>query len=130
MNLTAFLREYLVWHYAIAPRELIALWKNFLWFGYHFFSISLLSQTLISPFYRIQEKTSALQLLNPQEFLGNVAANIISRLVGLLLRSSVLALGFTAEVLLVAALFPALVLWLMLPVVATALFATGAILLL
>lgn len=108
-----FFGEYIAWHYGRALTEILELGRDFLWFGWNVFSISLLSQTLVSPFYRIQE---GYKNWTDFEALGEaVVANTISRVVGFLLRLFMLLLGAIFELFILAALSIILISWVMLP---------------
>jgi len=118
-----FIKEYLLWHYGAAPREFFALWKNFLWFGYHFFSIPLLVSTFAAPVYRLQEKSSG--SFDPGRILGDFVVTTLMRIVGMILRTIVLALGTVFEAILALLAVPALALWLLLPILSPLLATIG-----
>ena len=108
-----FIKEYVLWHYGQAIADIVEVWRNFFWFGYHFFSMPLLLKTLFSPFRRLREKGG--NLLHLEILFENILANIIGRIVGFLLRSFVFALGVFYMILASAAFVIALILWIMLP---------------
>jgi len=77
--------------------ELFHAWLNVHWFLYHFFSLNVLSNTFFAPFHRIEERTS--RGFHPQEFLEVLIINIVTRLVGVVIRSIFIVFGLVAQVL-------------------------------
>lgn len=127
MALIILFKEYILWHYGRAFGDLGGLAKNFLWFGYHFFSLKLLWTTLFSPFYRIREEYG--RGFNLENFAENLVANVVSRVVGLFLRLTVLLAGTVFEIAIGAIAIFTFVLWPLLPAVFTVLFLSGVALL-
>lgn len=123
MGVTTFLKEYMVWHYGEALRDLWELEKNFLWFGYHFFSIPLLFRTLFSPFYRIHESYKGWTTI--EMLLENAVANIVSRVVGFFFRTFVIICGLVCGGVVVLCSVPVLALWFLFPVVLGGLVVLG-----
>ena len=114
MELVYFLKDYVFWHYFQAPVAIFRMWRDFMWFLVHYFSIPLLLKTLISPFYRIEEEYE--RGLNLEKIAATFVVNIISRAVGFLLRACVIVVGVLALLFAVLFLPAALVLWVFLPV--------------
>lgn len=115
--------EYLWWHYGKAIREIWDLEKNFLWFFWHFFSISLLSQTLFSPFRRLSEGYK--KGFDPQAILESFIVNGILRLTGFALRSVIILIGLAIEIILTLAFLLALLLWVFFLLLLIVLIAAG-----
>lgn len=115
MGFPALIKEYISWHYGTALKEIIVLERNFLWFGYHLFSIKLLLSTIVSPLYRIHESYKGLGSM--EMLMENAVANIVSRAVGLVFRTIVIILGILFEALLAMAILPVLIFWLLLPLI-------------
>lgn len=103
---------YFRWHYTKAYFDIWGLWNNFLWFGYHFFSLPLLLRTLFLPLFRIREKTARFDL---GEFFENLLVNTVMRLVGFVLRTAVLIIGAAALFLILAIGVTIFVFWAFLP---------------
>ena len=123
MGLTILISEYITWHYGRAFTEILDLGRDFLWFGWNVFSVSVLSQTLVSPFYRIQE---AYKNWTDFEALGEtIVANTVSRVVGFLLRIFMLILGTLFELFILATLSIVLISWMVLPLLIPLLFFEG-----
>lgn len=115
MPLLALPFDYLWWHYGAAWRDLLAIWGNFLWFVYHFFSLPVLSRTLFSPWKRLGEAY-------PERFdLGGALAtffiNSLMRLIGAAIRLILLGSGVLVCALVIALGLAALVLWLVVPLI-------------
>ncbi len=80
------LSAYIEWHFTVAVREVFDLWKNLVWFGYHFFSIPLLMKTLFRPIFRVHESAPPGTGINIELFFENLTINLIARIVGFFLR--------------------------------------------
>ena len=127
MSAAFLFKEYIQWHYETAVREFWEIWKNFLWFGYDFFSIPLLVRTLFSPIYRIHEKYD-IRHLQIELILQSLAVNAVARVIGLIMRLVVLLAGVTFELFLIL-LGPVLfVVWIVLPMLTLGLFVGGVLL--
>src|SRR3989338_5402779 len=123
MGFAIFISEYIAWHYGRAFTEILDLGRDFLWFGWNVFSVSLLSQSLVSPFYRIQE---GYKNWTDFEALGEtIVANTVSRVVGFLLRLFMLILGAFFELFILATLSIVLISWMVLPLLIPLLFFEG-----
>ena len=90
MLFTTIARDYLRWHYGSAFHELFHVWLNFLWFIIHFFSIPQLSRSLFLPWKRITEERRGYSFENIASF---VIINLLSRVIGGLVRGTVVLLG-------------------------------------
>ncbi len=108
-----FVKDYIIWHYGRAVRDFFDIARDLLWFGYHFFSLPVLTRTLFAPFSRIH--TEGFSILAIESSLQNIALNLISRIVGLVMRLIVIAAGIVCEILLAAALIIIFLVWLILP---------------
>lgn len=105
--------SYLGWHYTLAFLDLFQIYRNFLWFIYHFFSLPVLGRTLLAPWRRLGEDYPS--HLDLGGTLATLFINSLMRLVGFLIRSAVLIFG--SLIWLAAALLGSLVFfgWLVLP---------------
>lgn len=103
---------YLLWHYGVAWVDLARLYSNFAWFLFHFFSIPLLLRTLLAPWKRLHESRAA---HGGAGFLGAFLINSITRIVGAVIRLATIAVGISAQALLVALFIAVLLLWLVMP---------------
>ena len=124
MELLALAKDYLIWHYGKGVSDLAGIWRDFLWFGYRFFSLGALAKTLFAPLARI--RTGYAGITDISATLQSITANAISRAVGFVLRIFVITAGAITEILLAALAASALALWLILPFLVIALAAFGA----
>lgn len=124
MNMLLIVPHYIAWHYSRGITSYLGRWRDFLWFGWNFFSIGILFKTLLTPFERLGEKSKK---FDPEKMLEALATTLIMRVVGLVVRSFFIALGLLS--LLAMIIFGALgfLLWLSLPFVLLAMLITGVI---
>jgi len=108
-----FSADYLVWHYGSAVRDFFGIARDLLWFGYHFFSLPVLTRTLVSPFSRI--RAGGISITDIEGSMQNITANVISRAVGFVLRAIVIAIGVLFEIAFTTLLVFTLLIWLALP---------------
>lgn len=123
MYITLFTKDYLIWHYGQAINDIWEIYKNFLWFGYHLFSMPLILKTIFSPFYRIRESYHV--GLDLEAFLENLVANIATRAVGFILRIFVFVMGVVFEVFITLSAIIFFLLWLLLPSIILGLLLSG-----
>ena len=88
--------NFVYFHFVKAPGEILRLWRNFLLFFYHFFSIGLLLSTFFSPWKKIYlvKTTSGFSF---SEWGNRLAFNLISRSLGALFRLTVILAGVLME---------------------------------
>ncbi len=113
---------YLWWHYTKAWGDFLRLYLNFFWFLSNFFSIKILSGTLLAPWKRLRESRGG---RGDGGFAGRLILNSITRAVGFLLRSGTILMGVFSLVLLSLAFLLFLLFWLFAPFVACAFIVTG-----
>ncbi|OGG21314.1 hypothetical protein A3D03_00550 [Candidatus Gottesmanbacteria bacterium RIFCSPHIGHO2_02_FULL_40_13] len=87
----SFLPDYLDWHYQKVLFKLLLLWRNLTLFPMYYFSVGLHLKTLLSPWKKqtIRMKPG----FHLEDFMGVVSFNIISRIMGLILRGTVISYG-------------------------------------
>jgi hypothetical protein len=107
------LLQYFKWHFLDAPREIMKGWGNVLWFGFNYFSVLLLLQTFFSPWRRITWSYG--KGFHLGRFFTTLFSNFISRILGAIMRSFLIAagLGFELFLLIAGGIFFAV--WLVLP---------------
>ena len=116
-------QNFFSWYYTDAPRSTfrngIRRTIGFL----NYFSVLLLFATLFSPWHRIVESYG--RGFDPRVFFSTLAGNIISRILGAIVRSFVIITGLAITLL--AALFGLLLtaLWVVLPLLIPVLFVGG-----
>ena len=84
---------YIRWHYGKAIVDYINIVKNFVWFFYNFFSISLLAHTLFAPFKRMGESYDG-KGMHFEALFEAIIVNTLMRFVGFLFRSLLILVGF------------------------------------
>jgi len=77
--------DYLFWHYTEAVQKILEIWRNYLIFLYHYFSINLISSTLFHPWKR-EYLTKARPGFSFEEWLTRFSFNIFSRTIGACIR--------------------------------------------
>lgn len=107
---------YIRWHFGMGLQEIYEFWKNLSWFGYHFFSISLLCHTLFRPLYRIHESTPPGAGLNLELFFENITINLMARMIGFLLRAFLIICGLCYQIIILILGALCFLLWLFLPI--------------
>lgn len=115
---------YFWWHYTAAWADLWRLFTNLSWFLFHFFSIEILCGTLFAPWKRLHESGRG---RGSGGVAGRLIINLMTRLVGFLMRTGTIVLGLFSLLLftVVSALF--FVAWLFLPLVAIGLILNGGV---
>lgn len=88
--------NYLVWHYGPGIGEFLSAWKHVQVFLFRFFSVRVLLRTLFQPFRRIREDYG--HGFDPEKLFAAAAGNMVSRMVGFLVRGVFLVIAFVAEI--------------------------------
>jgi hypothetical protein len=113
MLFISIVHHYLLWHYTSAFKEILHVYKNFMWFVVHYFSLPQLLRSYISPWKRMTEDRG--QTLSFEDLAGFVIINLISRIIGMILRTMIIVSGTLALVLLTAGLILTYCFWLFAP---------------
>lgn len=117
------LRDYLHWHYGPAFHELFQVWLNFLWFIIHFFSLPQLGRSLFSPWKRITEQKQ--RGFSFENLASVIIIGLLSRLVGFLIRGSVLLVGLIILALVTISGLAIYLLWFAAPLIMVLLVGVG-----
>ncbi len=112
MGIPFFIFDYFIWHYTKAFKDIGVLWLNFMWFVLHFFSIPLLLRTLLSPWRRISAGHKKGDL---EDWAQAIAFNLMSRVVGFLIRIVLIIVGLTVLTILFFSIVVFLIFWVSLP---------------
>lgn len=104
---------YLKWHYTNALIAIFSFWKNILFFLFNFFSIKSLLGNFFTPWKRLAD--SYPKKFNIRIYFFTFLVNTIMRIVGIILRSVIIILGFACCLLYIILLPFTLMLWLALP---------------
>lgn len=128
MLFNTFIHQYLLWHYSTALGEIWHIYKNFIWFITHLFSLPQLSRSLFSPWKRmVEEKGGGFNL---EAIAGYIIINLLSRIIGALIRLTIIMAGLTALALTTFGLIVFCILWLSAPAAIPVLILYGSVLLL
>jgi hypothetical protein len=119
--------QYLKWHYFDASRDILKAWGNFLWFNLNYFSVLLLLKTFFAPWRRITWEYG--RGFDIGRYLFIFGSNLISRILGAIMRSFLIGVGIFTEVVLLFLGMALLIIWLVLPVLIAASFFYGILLL-
>jgi len=106
-------RQYLIWQFFDVPREIIKAWKNFLLFYLNYFSIPLLIKTFFSHWRRYQWSYG--RGFEIGRYLEVFFSNLISRVLGAVVRSFLIFFGLIVEIFIVLAGFIVFIGWLVMP---------------
>src|SRR6056297_2397581 len=113
MLFAAIIRDYFVWHYTTAWLLLWGVWRNFLWFVIHFFSLPQLMRSWLAPFKRITEDRG--DRYDLEDLASYVIIGFISRVIGALMRTIIILIGLIALVLTIVGGFVTYLLWALIP---------------
>ena len=115
--------QYIIWHYFDVPKTILKAWKNFLLFNLEYFSIFQLLKTFFSHWRRYA--FSYPRAFDAGKYVEVFFSNLISRILGAIVRSFLITLGFIAEILIL--FFGAVVFfsWLLLPFILIIIFYLG-----
>jgi hypothetical protein len=125
MLFLTIIRHYLLWHYIEAYKELLVVCRNILWFVIHFFSIPQLLKTLLSPWRRIvEEKKKGWDI---EDFAGRILINILSRLIGAIMRLIVITIGLVCLLIVISLEVVVFATWIILPAIIIGCFVLGIV---
>ncbi len=113
--------NYLVWHFYIAPKFILKLIYNYIYFIGHLFSVKILLKTLFSPWRREIAKKEK-PGFSPTDILSVISFNVISRAIGFIVRVGTLlsALLFFLLVIIFGSTFFAY--WFLVPILSLPVF--------
>lgn len=123
MLFTYLVKDYFIWHYTTAIKELIHIWKNFLWFTIHLFSIPQLLKTWISPWKRVREEQT--RTWNLEGFIGRVLIGLLSRIIGFFVRTVFIVVGGVFLSITILTGLSLFISWFLLPILPLTLIALG-----
>ena len=107
------------------PANILSTGKDFLLWAWRFFSIGYFVPRLFAPWHR--DITGYGRGFDLQRWIKVWSWNLISRLIGAVMRLTVMALGLVAEIFLVLATVFVFVFWLVLPFLIPALMIIGVL---
>jgi len=104
-----------VWHFYEMPKGILIGWRNFLLFNFKYFSVVPLLKTFFSHWRQTKDKYQ--RGFEPWLYLTTFIGNLMSRLLGALIRLITIVLALICEVFIFAAGIIVLLFWLFLPVI-------------
>lgn len=110
---SVLLLRYFKWHYAHATGEILKAWAAILWFNLNYFSVGLLLESFFSPWRRIVWDYG--RGFDVGRYLFIFASNLVSRILGAVMRSFLIVAGVAIELLLVGLGILLLLAWFLLP---------------
>jgi hypothetical protein len=125
MLFLSMVRHYFVWHYSRALSEIFHIWLNFLWFTIHFFSIPQLIRSWFAPWKRITADRG--KRWSFEDMAGYVIIGLLTRLIGFIIRTSIIATGLIALFFVIIGGLIVYVIWIAIPIIMIALTWFGLI---
>ncbi len=107
-------KDYLQWHYTTAFADIFRIWRNYLWFVNHLFSVKDVLLTLFAPWRRLQEKTVN-PLKDMEGFFSALTVNLLMRLVGIVIRLALLLIALVGFFFVIALGLLVFVAWIFAP---------------
>ena len=111
------------WLFVESTARVARAWFFFLRFGLNFFSVPLLTRTFFSPWHRYWYGYP--KDFNPVELFYAIFGNLMSRAIGVILRSVFIMLGIVFDAFVFVIGLAALVFWIALPFAAIFIFYLG-----
>jgi len=105
--------QYLEWQFFDVPKNILQAWQNCLRFNLNYWSVPLLLKTLFSHWRRYQYSYG--KGLNFKRYFEAFTFNMISRVLGSIMRSVLIVLGLLTEIFVFLAGAIVFLIWLILP---------------
>ncbi len=128
MLFLSIVHHYLLWHYTRAFVEISHVWRNFLWFVVHFFSLPQLLRSWLSPWKRIVEDRG--EAWNFEDLAGFIIIGLVSRIIGFILRTIIITIGTMSLLFTIAGGIIVYLFWIVAPAIIIGLLLLGISLLL
>jgi hypothetical protein len=106
--------QYLFWHFFDVPKEILRAWKNYLRFYLEYFSVPLLLKTYFSHWHRYYFPYGK---WDPARWVESFVGNMMSRVIGMILRTFLIIFGIIAEIFVFICGFVILAGWILLPLI-------------
>ncbi|MBT9133005.1 MAG: hypothetical protein DDT33_01536 [Firmicutes bacterium] len=114
------------WYFFDGFKNIFQVWKNLLLFNLEYFSVLLLLKTFFSPWRRYQWSYG--RGFDFKRYSEVIISNLISRIMGAIMRTFLILIGIISEILIIAAGVIILTGWLILPIFLLAGFIFGILL--
>ena len=113
----------ITWYLWRVPKEILRGWRNILWFNLQYFSILFLFKTLFAPWRRIQWRPA--KGFSIARWFEAFSGNFISRILGSIIRTSLIAAGLLVEIALLFLGPFTFILWFLFPILLLLAFYQG-----
>ncbi len=123
MNFLLIVPHYISWHYTKGVSDLIALFKNLVWFIWNFFSVQILLQTLFVPFQKLSVKST--KRFDIEGFFSALVTNLLMRVVGFFVRGLFIVMGIFSLVVFVLGFAVFFLIWMAMPLLLVSIFVLG-----
>lgn len=117
------LAVFLMWHFYEVPKAILRAWGNFLVFYWNYFSVATLFRTFFSHWRRYIDSYG--RGFDPGVYLMTFLSNMVSRILGAIVRLAAIIVALFVECLALAAGFFIFALWVLLPFILILGFLTG-----
>jgi hypothetical protein len=107
-----------LWQFYEMPKFLLQVWQNYIMFAANFFSVPLLLKTFFSPWRRYNWKYP--KGFNLAEIFNTLISNIISRILGAIMRIVLIIVGIFLQVFVVITGIIIIVGWILIPLITIA----------
>jgi hypothetical protein len=104
---------YLEWHFLDRPKSILRGWGNCLKFNLNYWSVPVLLKTFFSPWRRYQYSYG--KGFDLKRYAEAFSFNMISRVIGAIMRSFLVAAGLASEIIVLSAGLVVFLAWLVLP---------------
>lgn len=111
--MTGIIFQSFVWYYYDMLKEILKGWRNFLLFNFNYFSLFILLKTLFSPWRRYHYSYKG--GFGFKKYLNVLTFNMMSRVIGAVLRIFLILFGFLAELFIFLAGVFVFLFWVFLP---------------
>jgi hypothetical protein len=105
--------QYLVWQFFNAPVDILKGWQNYLLFNFNYFSIQTLAKTFFSHWRRYASSYG--KGFSPSRYFEAFIFNMMSRIIGAILRTFFIIAGILIEVFIAFAGGIVFIVWIILP---------------
>ena len=116
-------KEFVEWYFKEMPWEILRIWKGYLKFFLNYFSLPLLIKTFFAPWKNYRwDYGRGFEL---KRYLWVFTSNMISSVLGMIMRSIVIGLGLLIEIGVFLGGLLGLLFWFLLPLISVFLLISG-----
>ncbi|MEK7192765.1 MAG: hypothetical protein AAB682_01380 [Patescibacteria group bacterium] len=126
MKTFSLIISYLRWHYSDGVKSVVRIWKDIIWFAYHFFSVPILMEKL---WYPLGAEDLLREDAEATRKIAHLLFKFILRFMGIISRIILLIISVCVILLLIFSGPLIFSLWVLLPITAVFLMILGVLLL-